>query len=319
MRQKSKLVLSVLIGLMMMAALVGCGQADKVEKKSVEEEQASVRKISTEMGEIEVPTNPKRVVVNWYVGDAFALDLNVVGYLGWAHEAMPFYDQLNQSVKIENWEPEEVMKLEPDLIITYSKEDFAKFSKVAPVLVVSEEGITPLERVKIIGEAVGKSDKAEAAVAQFEKVLAQSKEKVTTKGLKEQTISITEDNASNTSTVSYETGSRGGTLIYEYLKLKKPAKIEEIVQKTKEGRGALSYEVAADYFGDYMIWLRPYDAEVDGPSTFEQTPIWNTIPAVKDGKVVIIPSSMNGLFYYSDVLSLTAQMEYMVNELVKLN
>ena len=43
-----------------------------------------------------------------------------------------------------------------------------------------------------------------------------------------------------------------------------------------------AYEVAADYFGDYIIWfLQPGFKE----SEFQKTKIWETIPAVKENRV----------------------------------
>ena len=49
-----------------------------------------------------------------------------------------FYETLESFYKIEKWEPEDVMNLEPDLIITYDGSDFDKFNKIAPVLVIPE-------------------------------------------------------------------------------------------------------------------------------------------------------------------------------------
>ncbi|WP_073588817.1 ABC transporter substrate-binding protein [Anaerocolumna xylanovorans] len=286
--------------------------------ESTSNESAAARTVNTVMGDIEVPADPQRVVVNWYLGDVFSLGLNVVGYFGWEHEAMPFYDKLVSTTKIENWEPEDVMKLEPDLIITYSEEDFSKFNKIAPVLVIPESNITSLERLKVIGEATGHTAQAEAVVQNFETKLAEAKEKLQSKEYKDKTFSVNEDWGSGSYGVYYETESRGGTLLYKYLGLQKPDKLEKLVKETGEGREGLSYEVAADYFGDYMIWFRPYDAVEDVPSEYEKTQIWKTIPAVQEGKVVTIPGNMSGLFYYSDAASLTAQLDYILGKLIAL-
>lgn len=58
----------------------------------------------------------------------YYLGLNLVGYNAWEQETMPFYDKL-KATKNKKWEPEEVMNLKPDLIITYDEADFDKFSK----------------------------------------------------------------------------------------------------------------------------------------------------------------------------------------------
>jgi len=144
-----KKLLSLFCAIVMTTMIfVGCSSS-----KNAEQEEATVRTISTVKGDIEVPANPKRVIANWYVGDVITLGLNLVGYKAWEQESMPFYDTLKASTKIEKWEPEDVMNLEPDLIITYDEADFDKFSKIAPVLVIPEGDMDSLERIKTIREA----------------------------------------------------------------------------------------------------------------------------------------------------------------------
>lgn len=337
MKKRNKIFLTTLLG-MSMILMVGCKNskpadfntaalsdsnketesnktAESEKKAESQDENESTLTVSTVMGDIEVPTNPQRVVVNWYIGDVIALDLNVVGYFCWAHESMPFYDEMMATTAIENWEQEEVMALEPDLIITYSEDDYNTFNSIAPVIVVPEGDITALERVLLLGEATGRSDEAKAAVDVFETKLASTKENLQREEFKDKTFSINEDWGSGSYGVYYETGSRGGTLVYKYLGLRKPKKLEQLIEETGEGRGGLSYEVAAEYFGDYMFWFRPYDEQEGVPSEYEQTPIWQSLPAVQNEQVIRVPGKMSGLFYYSDILSLTSQLDYIANAL----
>ncbi|MCW6086021.1 ABC transporter substrate-binding protein [Clostridium sporogenes] len=290
----------------------GCSSS-KNEKK----EESTVRTISTVKGDIEVPANPKRVVANWYVGEVITLGLNLVGYNAWEQETMPFYDKLKATKKIEKWEPEEVMNLKPDLIITYDEADFDKFSKVAPVLVIPESK-NSIDRIKFIGEATGRTTEAKEAVNKFEKKLDAVKKTLKSDKFVGKTFSIMEDwgPTGEFSGIYYETGSRGGTLVYDYLGLKYPDKLKELIEKSKKGRGSISYEVAHEYFGDYILWFQQEGKE----SKYSKTDIWKSIPAVAAGRVVEIPGKYSGLFYYSDITSLTEQLDYMsnaINSLVK--
>lgn len=291
---------------MITVIFAGCSSS-----KNAEKEEVTVRTITTVKGDIEVPTNPKRVIANWYVGEVTTLGLNLVGYNAWAQESMPFYDDLQASTKIEKWELEEVMDLEPDLIITYDEADFDKFSKIAPVLVIPEGDMDSLERIKAIGEATGRTTEAEKIVSNFEEKLADAKKTLKGDTFVGKTFSILEDwgATGEWSGIYYETGSRGGTLVYEYLELKYPDKLKELIEKSGKGRGSISYEVAHEYFGDYILWFRQEGKESD----YAKTDIWKSIPAVAEGKVVEIPGNYAGLFFYSDVTSLTEQLDYMVN------
>lgn len=313
---KKFIKLSLILSLSLFV-LVGCSSKNQAKKisssSSVEDatEESNKHIISTVMGDIEVPKNPERIIVNWYIGDVFTLDLNVVGHHAWEQETMPFFEKFSASKKIENWEPEELMSLNPDLIVTYSEEDFERFNKIAPVLVIPEVGIDSIERIKVLGEATGKSAEAEAAVKVFEEKLAQSKLILDADKFAGKTFSILEDwgATGEWSGLYYETGSRGGTLVYKYLGLKYPNKLQELIDSTGEGRGSISYEVAHEYFGDYILWFRQEGKESD----YAKTEIWNSIPAVINENIVEIPGEYAGLFFYSDVTSLTSQLDYMVN------
>lgn len=301
----------LILSLSMALSLSAC-QRSQSQSTPEASKESGTRTVSTVMGDIEVPLNPERVVVNWYVGEVLASGLNVVGYSGWAQETMPFYDQLMKAKKIESWEREEVMSLKPDLIITYSTDDFEKFQKVAPVLVIEESTPSP-ERTRIIGEATGTLEAANASITAFETKLADAKETFKADAFDGKTFSILEDwgTSGEWAGIAYETGSRGGTLVYNYLDLKYPDKLKKLIETTGEGRGTISYEVAHEYFGDYILWFRQEDKE----SEYAKSDIWQSIPAVAEGRVLEIPGKYQGLFYYDDVLSLTAQLTYLVDAL----
>jgi iron complex transport system substrate-binding protein len=287
-------------------ALTGCSRVSRENS-----EASDTHTINTVMGDIEVPKKPQRVIVNWYIGDVLSLDLNVVGYYAWEQETMPFYDKFSSDTKLESWAAEDIMAAEPDLIITYQTEDFEKFGKIAPVMVIPEESVSSVERLRIIGEATGKAKEAEALIAVFEEKLAAAKEELQSKKYQGKTFSIMEDwgPSGDWNGVAYETGSRGGTLVYNYLDLKKPEKLEKLIEESSNSRGTLSYEVAHEYFGDYILWFQQEGKE----SEYAKTDIWKSIPAVAEGRIAEIPGKYQGLFYYSDLASLTAQLDYTIS------
>jgi len=287
-------------------ALTGCSRVSRVNSEALD-----THTINTVMGDIEVPKEPQRVVVNWYIGDVLSLDLNVVGYYAWEQETMPFYDKFSSDTKLESWAAEDIMAAEPDLIITYQTEDFEKFGKIAPVMVIPEESVSSVDRLRIIGEATGKAKEAEALIAVFEEKLAAAKEELQSKKYQGKTFSIMEDwgPSGDWNGVAYETGYRGGTLVYNYLDLKKPEKLEKLIEESSNNRGTLSYEVAHEYFGDYILWFQQEGKE----SEYAKTDIWKSIPAVAEGRIAEIPGKYQGLFYYSDLASLTAQLDYTIS------
>ncbi len=291
---------------MLLFTLTGCANGSRENSKT-----SDMHTINTAMGEIQVPKEPQRVVVNWYIGDVLSLDLNVTGYNAWEQETMPFYEKFPSDAKLENWAAEDIMAAAPDLIITYQAEDFEKFGKIAPVLVITEESVNSVERLRIIGEATGKSKEAEALIGSFEEKLTAAKEELQSEKYQGKTFSILEDwgPTGDWNGVAYETGSRGGTLVYSCLGLNKPEKLEKLIKEGGNSRGTLSYEVAHEYFGDYILWFQQEGKD----SEYAKTDIWKSIPAVAEGRIAEIPGKYQGLFYYSDVASLTAQLDYTIS------
>lgn len=272
--------------------------------------EAWPRVISTVMGDVTIPSKPEKVVVNWYIGDVYSAGVKPVAAYGWMHKTMTFYEDLKDLPMIENWSAEAIMSYEPQVIVTYDQKDFEKFSKIAPVIVL-EESLTPAERLECLGRVFGTETIAEQNNKKFDEKLAHGKEVLEGDKFAGKSFSILEDWGSGSYGIYYETGSRGGTLLYDYFNLELPDTLKELIKKTGEGRGGLSYEVAADYFGDYTIWFLQEDVE----SEYAKTEIYKSIPAVKEGHIIEIPGEMLGLFYYSDILSLTAQLDYLVDKL----
>ena len=78
--------------------------------------------------------------------------------------------------------------------------------------------------------------------------------------------------------------------------------------KPGEGRGSISYEVAHEYFGDYILWFNKKERSLIMPKqNLEKHSCCCRRPNCRNTRKV------PGLFFYSDVTSLTAQLDYMVD------
>ncbi|WP_086074747.1 AraC family transcriptional regulator [Paenibacillus camerounensis] len=324
---RTNLVMTAMLGITLLLSACGGAAATNTEaaaassSPAVQSEQpestpqAATRIVKTVKGDVEVPANPQKVAVNWYVGDIVSLGFTPVAFSGWKQPTMPFYDKLEGIESLDPWEAENIMVYEPEVIVTYDAAEFDKLSKVAPVLVV-EESLSPEERLLFLGEALGREAEAKAVIDAFNTKLNDAKAKLTSEQFADKTFSIMEDwgPSGDWSGIAYETSSRGGTLLYKYLGLKKPEKLEELIAETGEGRATLSYEVAHQYFGDYIFWFRQEGKE----SAYAKTDIWKSIPAVAEGRVLEIPGKYQGLFYYDNLGSLLEQLDYIVENVDKL-
>lgn len=109
--------------LMFSALVVGCSKSTSTNSGGELDKDHKTRTISTAMGKVEVPANPKRIVVNYFQGDLLALGVKPL-----ATSRMEGDSALKNELKgvkiVEKWEPEEIMAFKPDLIIVISEEEY---------------------------------------------------------------------------------------------------------------------------------------------------------------------------------------------------
>lgn len=215
--------------------------------------------------------------------------------------------------KLGTWfeaSPEAILALNPDLIIVPSEETYEALHQIAPTVLVPYEKMSTEERVSFIGQVVGKEDQAKELFTDFHKKVEVSKQKLQEAGILDHTISIMEGGKDNSmAVVASKQFGRGSQIIYEYLGMKAPDIIQQKIDTATGADGeSVSFEVLGKYSGDYI-----FRSSYDGMADLTQNPIWNNIPAVKEGRLMEIDF---GLGYYSDIYSLNVQLDYIVEALL---
>ncbi|MEK4462258.1 AraC family transcriptional regulator [Paenibacillus sp. FSL H8-0315] len=273
--------------------------------------EAQTRTISTIKGDIVVPANPKRVVVLYLQGDLVALGIKPVGTSS-VFEGAAFAEELGGIEDLGSWyepNPEAIMAVKPDLIIAASEETYEILKDIAPTVPIPYEKMATDERVMKIGEVFGKEQEAQALLDNFHEKLEKSKQQLDELGILDKTVTIIEGGKKEMAVIDSKLYGRGSQIIYEYLGLKAP----EILQKKIDGRekatgGFVSLEVLPEYIGDFVfrsVW--------DGADDLSDNPIWNSIPAIKEGRLIEIGFDFS---YYSDIYSLDKQLDFVVEKLV---
>ncbi|OMD83966.1 hypothetical protein BSK49_22875 [Paenibacillus odorifer] len=91
------------------------------------------------MGDVNVPANPQRVVVDWDLGPVLGVGVVPVGasntQLEYSQFLKPFLDETVQDIGAEGSVSfEKVLELAPDVIITWNKDAYSNYSKIAPTV-----------------------------------------------------------------------------------------------------------------------------------------------------------------------------------------
>lgn len=287
------------------------GQTAETEQKETAE--GETRTVSTVMGDVEVPVNPQRVVVDYVIGDVAALGVVPVGVAKGEEggENTAFGDKITESVKIENWdmEPEEIMALEPDLIIlSFSQEPYENLSKIAPTVYVPYGDMTTKERINLIGDALNKNEEAQTVIDAYEAKINDAKQKIQEAGLSDKTVTIGQFGDGE----SYIAGAKHavGVLAYNELGLKIPQKVQTDIIDADEYWGHISMEVLEPYCGDNIISLG------DIPSSVSDGAVWKSIPAVVNDNILYADTSVT---WYTDIMSSSALIDFIVDGLIDVN
>lgn len=281
--------------------------------EQVEQPQATqpveegTRTISTVKGDVEVPMNPKRIVTYYMSGNVYAFDIEPVG-IDSAYEGAGFFDLVKEAQVVNFTNAEEVMTLEPDLILMHSDYFYNDMSKIAPTVIVPYE--MPLEeQILFMGEILNQEQKAEEIVSNYRNAIEQSKQALESAGLLSKTITVVE--GGNTEMrVHGSTYVGGPSILYNAFGFKAPDTVEEdILAPGKSGSG-ISMEALPKYIEDIVVqfvW--------EGMDDMSTNEIWNSLPAVKNGQLIEIPFSMA---HYPDVLSQMKQIKYLSDSLLAL-
>ncbi|MFF2886260.1 ABC transporter substrate-binding protein [Paenibacillus sp. NPDC057967] len=270
------------------------------------------RMVNTLKGEVEVPVNPQRVVVLYLMGDLLALGIKPVGIstlVGGDDAAIA--SELDGITTLGDGQPspEAVIALDPDLIIVTTDEIYNNLNKIAPTIYIPYD-LPVEERMEILGEIFGKEDQAKGLMDNLYEKVELSKQKLQQAGILDKTVTIMESNKGSMAVMVGMGYGRGSQIIYQYLGLKAPEIVQQEIDNSKNDATSMdvSYEVLPQYAGDYV-----FRSAFEGMADLSDNPIWNNIPAVKEGRLIDMSF---GLFFYNDIFSLEKQLDFVVDSLL---
>jgi len=282
------------------------------------EAKAETRTITTVMGDVEIPANPKKIVAAGYLGDLLALGIKPIGAPQF-HMDNPFLKDLSAGIADIGNEIslEKTLALEPDLIMTSIDADYEQFSKIAPTVVILPGSVkTFTEELRVIADIVGKQQEAEAWITAFEERAAEARQQLSNVIGADETVGI----YILTDKDFYVLGDgigRGGQAIYNALQLKAPALVQSEILDKGEAYKQVSLEKLSDYAADHVFLSVELEEENQKTvNTLLDRKIWKGLTAVKNDQVYQIARDK---FYHYDPISIKGQMDSIVELLLAHN
>ena len=178
---------------------------------------------------------------------------------------------------------EAVMNLNPDLIVisTVQEKMYDQLSEIAPTVMIQLEALNWKEDVKAFAEVFNKEDAANKWLADYEAKAKEAGDKINSEYGEDTTyLSFL---ASGGQFFVFD-GAGFGSVLYEDMGLKKP---EGMPEQSDISLPVVTYEGLASIKADYIFAI----ATAEDLAQLQSNAIWNSLPAVKEGKVVILDSS----------------------------
>ncbi|WP_067623666.1 ABC transporter substrate-binding protein [Alicyclobacillus acidiphilus] len=199
-------------------------------------------------------------------------------------------------------DPESVLALNPDFIILFStvlaeNGKYAQYSKIAPTYVFNVKSgaqATWRQELLTLGKLLNKSAKAQAALKQYDKIVAAAKAKLkSTVG--NHTVAIIEPSGKQLFLIG--PGNFAGQEVYGDLGLTPPA--------IAKGWGEISFEELPQLKADDIFVVTGNDSSAE-LQALKNNPVWKDLPAVKAGHVYTVNYGHwvnNGVIANEDVIS----------------
>lgn len=264
--------------------------------------QDKMRVYESENGNIEIPVSPQRIVVldSFAIGSILKFGGNVVGYEKWA-ATNPHYTPFLENATLVNAENlEQILALDPDLIITSSTDkNYKELSEIAPTLSFTYGRLSYLESITEYASLIGKTSEAQAWVNDFQQRAKEAGIAIKEKYGENVTVSVME--AFGDSMYLYgDNWGRGTQILYQEMGLKMTEAVKSVA--LKDGYYAISPEVIPEYTADLMVLCYFEGSNM----AFLETDTWKNIPAVKN-KTVLVKEAES--FYHTDSLTLDYQLK----------
>ncbi len=298
-----KLVALAMTGILSVGLLAGCGssatnteEVDTTVTEAVTEEGTSEETVTvTDVnGEVEIPADPQRIVDLSGNSDILSiLGYSVVGTANsdaYDYTVFPSYlEDVLEGAEIlgysmqDSMDVEAVMNLQPDLIIisTVQEKMYEQLSEIAPTVMIQLEALDWKEDVLTFAEIFGKTEEAEVWLTSYEEKAAAVGEQI--KEMYGEDTSYLSFLASGGQFFVF-TGAGFGSVLYEDLGLEKPVGLPD---QDDISLPVVTYDGLAAIEADVIFVM----ATEEDKAELESNAIWNNLPAVQNGNVVMLEAS----------------------------
>lgn len=235
---------------------------------------SSTRIMKTDLGDVEIPANPKKIV-----GIQCSQILENL-----SADAVNMKDHYELTYFSDNYNWEALMALDPDLIIASNYPGAEKFiercKQIAPT-VIFEDNATIEEKQLFVGEAANRLEIAKEQISTYNNVLEKNIQKLKDAGAYGKKVSIIQY-TSNGDLFSYgDKLGRGGDVLFKLLGFKATDLVQTKIIDGDQYYLQFSLETLPDYVdADYIVIMHPDNSTKE----LYDNGVWKSLNAAKEGR-----------------------------------
>lgn len=310
-----KKITTLLLAGIALIGLAAC--SNNSSKESAKSDDTKTVTFKALNGDVKIPANPKRVVVQNYPDEAISLGANVVGTDSWAFPN-PYLSSSDKKELKDLGSPalniEKLIAQKPDLIVTVDKDQVANYEKVAPTVLVNYKDLSSMNTsLDYFAKLLNRQSEKDAFLKEFKAAAKKEKTKLTNANVMPEnaTVSILELQADKIYAYG-DNFARGGQALTTGLKFRQSDKMAELSKGA--GYAEVNAESLAGFDADYIFvdFKKTDEAQF---KALENNPVWKNLDAVKKGHVITM--DYDKVYFFGGPTATLKELPMYANAIVK--
>ncbi|MNW39065.1 putative siderophore-binding lipoprotein YfiY precursor [compost metagenome] len=279
-------------------------------KEASQEEASGERTVIDELGhELVIPASPQNVYAPYLEDSLLKLGVKPVAQWANGNQVHAYLQDQLKDIPLSDLSsglpsPEVVMSYKPDLIILHTEsfaKDYENYSKIAPAYVFKNASGNVEKSLSTLGDLLDKTAEAEKALQDYKEKVKISKEKLDQAAAGKK-VAIIRFAGKGVSLMGKN--YLCGYVVHQDLGVGNSKLVDT------ENSFNISQEILPDLDADYIFIINQYGQGTERLKEMTDSPIWQSIPAVKNGKVNEVDAGYwlgGGLIAYEKIIDDTVK------------
>jgi iron complex transport system substrate-binding protein len=285
----------LMIGLLLIIS--ACGKDNSTQKtKTGEGTKSSDIILDSGMGKATLSTNAKRVIAPYHEDALLALGVTPVAKWAIGKTVQGYLESDLKDVPTIEWNLplEQVLKNKPDLIILENnlqgyKGKYEDYKKIAPTYVMTKDTVGDWRKqIEVFGKVLGKEKQAKKVVSDYDKKVVSAREQLK-KSIGDQSVAVIW--VAGNQFYLFEHNRHSAEVLYSELGVTQPKLVQELGSANATAWNPISLEKLSQLDADHVILLAQKGEQ--GINTLENSPVWQSTPAAKNGNIHILSEPSN--------------------------